>query len=100
MTDCEGILYHGETFPTYNAAYYIQINSNIKAKTVMELINSWDGTDTETNSYVVERYAPRETTLANNDFVDLVLEVLLKSPSSASTPIGTPKKVAAYDFDL
>ena len=88
------------SFPTYNAAYYIQIDSNAMAKTVMDVINSWNGTESETNSFEVKRYAAVETTLANNDFVDLILEVLLKSPSSASTPIGTPKKVAAYDFDL
>ena len=28
MTDCEVILYHQNTFPTYNAAYFIQIDSN------------------------------------------------------------------------
>ena len=100
MTACEGILHHKETFPTYNAAYYIQIDSNAMAKTVMDVINSWNGTESETNSFEVKRYAAVETTLANNDFVDLILEVLLKSPSSASTPIGTPKKVTAYDFDL
>ena len=60
----------------------------------------------ETNAFEVELYEPVETTLANNDFVDLVLEVLLfllKSPSSASirsTPKVTPKKVAAYSFDV
>ena len=52
MTACEGILYHKETFPTYNAAYYIQIDSNAMAKTVMDIINSWNGTESETNSEV------------------------------------------------
>ena len=45
MTDCEGILYHQKTFPTYNAAYYIQIDSNKMATEVMKVINSWNGTE-------------------------------------------------------
>ena len=54
MTDCEVILFHKETFPTYSAAYYIQIDSNELFMTVMDVISSWNGTQSETNAFEVD----------------------------------------------